>query len=68
MCLGIQKLQSEWDNTNNGAIIKTFLADDRRQTNQTNTNELKIFDGKLRSYLYRFTIIDDQKCPCQTGS
>ena len=68
MCLGIQKLQSEWDNTNNGAIIKTFLADDRRQTNQTNTNELKIFDGKLRSYLYRFTIIDDQTCPCHTGS
>ena len=24
-CLGIQKWQSEWDNTNNGALIKTFF-------------------------------------------
>ena len=24
-CLEIQKWQSEWDNTNNGALIKTFF-------------------------------------------
>jgi hypothetical protein len=24
--------------------------------------------GKLRSYLYRFKIIDDPTCPCQMGS
>jgi hypothetical protein len=24
--------------------------------------------GKLRSYLYRFKIIDDPICPCQMGS
>ena len=47
---------------------KNLLPDDKRQTNQTNTNEPKVTDGKLRSYLYRFTIRDHQTCRCQTGS
>ena len=43
-CLGIQKWQREWDNTNNGAVIKTFFPADKREANQTNTNEPKIID------------------------
>ena len=50
-CLGIQKWQSEWDNTNNGAVTKTFFPADKRQANRTNTNETKIIDCKLNSYL-----------------
>ena len=72
-CLGIQKWQSEWDNTSKGALIKTFFPTIKdRLTNriQVNLNLSTVVTGhgKLRSSLYRFTIIDDQTCPCQTGS
>jgi hypothetical protein len=70
--LGIKKWQSEWDNTNNGAVTKTFfptIKDRLTKRIQMNLNLSTVVTGhgKLRSYLYRFKIIDDQTCPCQTG-
>jgi len=44
-CLGLQQRHSEWDNTNKGALTKTFFSDDKRQTNQTTTNEPKPING-----------------------
>ena len=72
-CLGIQKWQSEWDNTNNGALIETFFPTikdrlTKRIKMNLNLSTVVTGHGKLRSYLYRFKIIDDQTCPCQTGS
>jgi ribonuclease HI len=72
-CLGLQKWQSEWDNTHKGAITKTFFPTIQDRLNkqlQMNLNLLTVVTGhgKLRSYLYRFKIIDDPTCPCQMGS
>jgi len=39
-CLGLRKWQSEWDNTNKGALTKTFFPM-IKDTNQTSTNEPK---------------------------
>jgi hypothetical protein len=72
-CLGIKRLQSEWDNTNKGALTKTFFptTKDRltkRLQMNLNLSTIVTGHGKLRSYLYRFKIIYDPTCPCQTGS
>jgi hypothetical protein len=40
-CLGLQKWQSEWDNTNKGAITKTFPTITDRLTKRLPTIELK---------------------------
>ena len=72
-CLGLQKWQSEWDNTNKGALTKTFfpmIKDRLTKRLQMNLNLLTVVTahGKLRSYLHRFKVIDDPTCPCQMGS
>jgi hypothetical protein len=70
--LGLHKWQSEWDNTNKGAVTKTFfptIKDILTKRLQLNLNLSTIVTGhgKLRSYLHRFKIIDDPACPCQMG-
>ena len=72
-CMGLQKWQSEWDNTNKGALTKTFfptIKDRLTKRLQMNLNLSTVVTGhgKLRSYLHRFKIIDDPTCPCQMGS
>jgi len=71
-CLGLQKWQSEWDNTNKGALTKTFfptIKDRLTKRLQMNLNLSTVVTGhgKLRSYLCRFKITDDPTCPCQMG-
>ena len=72
-CMGLQKWQSEWDNTNKGALTKIFFPTIKERLTkqlQMNLTLLTVVTGhgKIRSYLNRFKIIDDPTCSCQMGS
>ena len=72
-CLGLQKWQSERDNTNKGALTKIFFPTIKERLTkqlQMNLTLLTVVTGhgKIRSYLNRFKIIDDPTCSCQMGS
>jgi hypothetical protein len=65
-------MADEWDKTTKGALTKTFFptkTDRLTKRLQLNLNLSTLVTGhrKLRSYLYRFKIIDDLTCPCQMG-
>ena len=66
-CLGLLKWQSEWDNTNKGALTKAFpkIKDRLAKRLQMNLNLLTVVtgQGKLGAYLYRFKIVEDPTCP-----
>lgn len=68
--LGLQKLQSEWDSSNRGALTGTFFpkVKDRlakKQQMSLNLSTVITGHGKLRAYLHRFKIIEDPMCPCE---
>ena len=68
---GEQEWQSEWDASTKGTITKSFVSIIRDRPSKRLQMGIKqsIVTGHctLRSYYYRFKIIDDLKCICNMG-
>jgi ribonuclease HI len=65
------KWQSEWDKTTKGQITKDFfpVIQDRLKTKIQITpifTTMTMGHGNLKSYLYKFNIIESSTCPCGT--
>jgi hypothetical protein len=64
----VVKWQREWDNTTKGQITKAYFLTVTERLN-TNVNPIQKFTtkvtghGNIRSYLYRFKIIETPVCP-----
>jgi len=67
---GLHMWQRQWMNTGKGAVTKAFSPSVRNRLRQ----KIPIFPefttmvtghGKLGSYLHRFGLIDNPKCPCE---
>ena len=62
--------QQQWTDTGKGAVTKAFFPSLRNRLRQ----KIPVFSefvrmtrgqGKLRSYLHRFVLIDNAMCPCE---
>ena len=65
----MEKWQQQWNNTDKGAITKSFFPDitkriGKKLPNCSNVTAILSGHGKLRSYLHRFKIIEDSLCSC----
>ena len=67
---GVKEWQCEWDALTKGAVTKSFFPAIGGRINQRLQMNIKISTtvtehGTLRSYYYRFRIIDDPTCVCK---
>jgi len=65
----ITQWESEWQSTLKGEVTKSFFPTVREGTKRnisltSNVTTLLTGHGKLRSYFYRFKILDNPICPC----
>jgi hypothetical protein len=69
--LSVTKWQSEWDNTTKGAITKSFfpkIVDKlKSKINITpNFTTMVTGHGNIKSYLYKYKILDSPMCSCRS--
>jgi len=68
----VKKWQTEWDSTTNGAITKLYfskIADRLNLKINVTPNFTMIVSGhgNIKSYLYKYKIIDSPTCSCKKG-
>ena len=68
----VKQWQREWVETTKGAITKTFFPkiEDRiklRLNTTPNFTTIVTGHGNIKSYLYKYKIIDNPMCPCKKG-
>ena len=64
--------QSEWDSTTKGTITKLYfpkIADRLKLKINVTPNFTTMVTGRgnIKSYLYKYKIIDSPMCPCKNG-
>ena len=69
----VKQWQREWVETTKGAITKTFFPkiEDRiklRLNTTPNFTTIVTGHGNIKSYLYKYKIIDNPMCPCKRSS
>jgi hypothetical protein len=69
--LSVTKWQSEWDNTTKGAIAKSFFPKivDRLKLKiniTPNFTTMVTGHGNIKSYLYKYKILDSPMCSCRS--
>jgi hypothetical protein len=70
--LSVTKWQSEWDQTTKGAVTKLFfLKITDRSTLKINVNPnfttMVRGHGNIKSYLYKYKILESPMCSCKSG-
>ena len=66
---GLEQWQQQWDTTAKGAECRSFfpIVEQRLKQKKPLTPEFTALvtgHGKTKSYLHRFKLTDDQRCPC----
>jgi len=66
------KWQTEWDRTTKGATTKLYfpkVAGGLKLKNNVTPNLTKMVTGhgNIKSYLYKYKLIDSSMCPCKIG-
>ena len=69
---GINQWQNEWENSSKGAITKSFFTkiSDRlkvRINATSNFTAIVTRHGDVKTYLYKYKIIQSPKCTCEEG-
>ena len=69
---GLTKWQRQWDSTDRGVLCRSFFpaVEQRLKLKIPVTSEFTAIvcgHGKTKSYLHRFSFIDDPMCPCNGG-
>jgi len=68
----VQQRKNEWERSSKGAITKSFFpkTEDRlilRLNATPNFTAIITGHGNIKSYPYKYKIIDNQMCPCKKG-
>jgi len=69
----VTKWQSEWDYTTNGAVTKTFFLPKIPDRLKLKINVTPNFTttvtghGNIKSYLYKYKVMDSPMCSCKRG-
>ena len=69
---GLEQWQKQWDTTEKGAECRSFFPKVEQRLKQKipltpEFTALVTGHGKTKSYLHRFKLTDDPKCPCNEG-